>query len=242
MTELRFPAIETSRPTLLPTHPMGIRESSPGGKVSSLRVSVITVRYFVKHKDSFTFTLSFLCWTVPFTRHLFAFSHDKVQFPLKSTHERFVLSRGDRSISLTCDINLHSKTSQDRKFMLEGALYQVFSIGSVKWHCINYGGYSAPVTSLVVAKYEQWVTNTTMETWLSMKHKTGLETWLTWQLTIRIHSLSPMCPCEFDNYIHYISYSHTKKPSAEVNNEWSYTSTPPIRLHGVVLSYGTEYS
>jgi hypothetical protein len=25
--------------------------------------------------------------------------------------------------------------------------------------------------------------------------------------------------------------------SAEVKNAWSYTSTPPIRLHGVVLSY-----
>jgi hypothetical protein len=28
-------------------------------------------------------------------------------------------------------------------------------------------------------------------------------------------------------------------PSAEVKNGWSYTSTPPIRLHGVVLSYST---
>ena len=26
---------------------------------------------------------------------------------------------------------------------------------------------------------------------------------------------------------------HSPPPSAEVKNEWSYTSTPPIRLHGV---------
>jgi hypothetical protein len=29
---------------------------------------------------------------------------------------------------------------------------------------------------------------------------------------------------------------HSPPSSAEVNNEWSYSSTPPIRLHGVVLS------
>jgi hypothetical protein len=29
-------------------------------------------------------------------------------------------------------------------------------------------------------------------------------------------------------------------PSAEVKNAWSYTSTPPIRLHGVVLSRSTR--
>jgi hypothetical protein len=29
---------------------------------------------------------------------------------------------------------------------------------------------------------------------------------------------------------------HSPPSSAEVKNEWSYTSTPPIRLHGVVLS------
>jgi hypothetical protein len=29
---------------------------------------------------------------------------------------------------------------------------------------------------------------------------------------------------------------HSPPFSAEVKNAWSYTSTPPIRLHGVVLS------
>jgi hypothetical protein len=29
---------------------------------------------------------------------------------------------------------------------------------------------------------------------------------------------------------------HSPPSSAEVKNAWSYTSTPPIRLHGVVLS------
>jgi hypothetical protein len=29
---------------------------------------------------------------------------------------------------------------------------------------------------------------------------------------------------------------HSPLSSAEVKNAWSYTSTPPIRLHGVVLS------
>jgi hypothetical protein len=29
---------------------------------------------------------------------------------------------------------------------------------------------------------------------------------------------------------------HSPPPSAEVKNEWSYTSTPPIRLHGLVLN------
>jgi hypothetical protein len=29
---------------------------------------------------------------------------------------------------------------------------------------------------------------------------------------------------------------HSPPPSAEVKNTWSYTSTPPIRIHGVVLS------
>jgi hypothetical protein len=29
---------------------------------------------------------------------------------------------------------------------------------------------------------------------------------------------------------------HSPPSSAEVKNEWSYTSIPPIRLHGVVLS------
>jgi len=29
---------------------------------------------------------------------------------------------------------------------------------------------------------------------------------------------------------------HSPPSSAEVNNAWSYTSPPPIRLHGVVLS------
>jgi hypothetical protein len=28
---------------------------------------------------------------------------------------------------------------------------------------------------------------------------------------------------------------HSPPPSAEVKNAWSYTSTPPIGLHGVVL-------
>jgi hypothetical protein len=32
---------------------------------------------------------------------------------------------------------------------------------------------------------------------------------------------------------------HSPPSSAEVKNEWSYTSTPPIRLHGVVLCYST---
>jgi hypothetical protein len=30
---------------------------------------------------------------------------------------------------------------------------------------------------------------------------------------------------------------HSSPSSTEVNNAWSYTSTPPIRLHGVVVSY-----
>jgi hypothetical protein len=30
---------------------------------------------------------------------------------------------------------------------------------------------------------------------------------------------------------------HSPPSSAEVTNVWIYTSTPPIRLHGVVLSY-----
>jgi hypothetical protein len=30
---------------------------------------------------------------------------------------------------------------------------------------------------------------------------------------------------------------HSAPSSAEVKNAWSYTSTPPIRLHGLVLSY-----
>jgi hypothetical protein len=29
---------------------------------------------------------------------------------------------------------------------------------------------------------------------------------------------------------------HSPPSSAEVKNVWSYTSTPPVRLHGVVLS------
>jgi len=29
---------------------------------------------------------------------------------------------------------------------------------------------------------------------------------------------------------------HSLSSSAEVKNAWSYTSTPPIRVHGVVLS------
>jgi hypothetical protein len=29
---------------------------------------------------------------------------------------------------------------------------------------------------------------------------------------------------------------HSPPPSAEVKNAWSYTSTPQLRLHGVVLS------
>jgi hypothetical protein len=29
---------------------------------------------------------------------------------------------------------------------------------------------------------------------------------------------------------------HSPQSSAKVKNAWSYTSTPPIRLHGVVLS------
>jgi hypothetical protein len=29
---------------------------------------------------------------------------------------------------------------------------------------------------------------------------------------------------------------HSPPPSAEVKNAWSYTNTPRIRLHGVVLS------
>jgi hypothetical protein len=31
--------------------------------------------------------------------------------------------------------------------------------------------------------------------------------------------------------------AHSPPSSAEVKNAWSYISTPPIRLHGVVLSY-----
>jgi hypothetical protein len=29
---------------------------------------------------------------------------------------------------------------------------------------------------------------------------------------------------------------HSPPSSAEIKNEWSYTSTPPLHLHGVVLS------
>jgi hypothetical protein len=29
--------------------------------------------------------------------------------------------------------------------------------------------------------------------------------------------------------------NHSPPSSSEVKNEWSYTSTPPVRLHGVVL-------
>jgi len=29
---------------------------------------------------------------------------------------------------------------------------------------------------------------------------------------------------------------HSRPSSAEVKNAWRYTSTPPVRLHGVVLS------
>jgi len=29
---------------------------------------------------------------------------------------------------------------------------------------------------------------------------------------------------------------HSSPPSAEFKNDWSYTATPPVRLHGVVLS------
>jgi len=29
---------------------------------------------------------------------------------------------------------------------------------------------------------------------------------------------------------------HSPSSSAEVKNEWSYTSPPPVSLHGVVLS------
>jgi hypothetical protein len=32
---------------------------------------------------------------------------------------------------------------------------------------------------------------------------------------------------------------HSPPSSAEVKNAWSYTSTLPIRLHGIVLSYST---
>jgi hypothetical protein len=34
---------------------------------------------------------------------------------------------------------------------------------------------------------------------------------------------------------------HSLPPGAEVNNEWSYTSIPPKRLHGVVLISEMEY-
>jgi hypothetical protein len=37
-----------------------------------------------------------------------------------------------------------------------------------------------------------------------------------------------------------IEADHSPPSSAEVKNEWSYTSTPPIRLHGVVLSQAQE--
>jgi len=32
---------------------------------------------------------------------------------------------------------------------------------------------------------------------------------------------------------------HAPPSGTEVNNVWSYTSTPPIRLHGVVFSWST---
>jgi hypothetical protein len=34
---------------------------------------------------------------------------------------------------------------------------------------------------------------------------------------------------------------HSPPSSAEVKNVWSYTFTPPLRLHGVVLSYRTKH-
>jgi len=33
-----------------------------------------------------------------------------------------------------------------------------------------------------------------------------------------------------------IEADHSPQSSAKVKNSWSYTSTPPIRFHGVVLS------
>jgi hypothetical protein len=35
---------------------------------------------------------------------------------------------------------------------------------------------------------------------------------------------------------------HSPPSSAEVKNAWSYTSTPPISLHGVVLSNTSTYT
>jgi hypothetical protein len=35
---------------------------------------------------------------------------------------------------------------------------------------------------------------------------------------------------------------HTPPSNTEVNNVWSYTSAPPIRLHGVVLNYAGSTS
>jgi hypothetical protein len=35
---------------------------------------------------------------------------------------------------------------------------------------------------------------------------------------------------------------HSPPSSARVKNAWSYTSTPPIRLHGVVLNYSAGMS
>jgi len=32
---------------------------------------------------------------------------------------------------------------------------------------------------------------------------------------------------------------YTPPSSAEVKNSWSYTSTPPVHLHGVVLDWST---
>jgi len=34
---------------------------------------------------------------------------------------------------------------------------------------------------------------------------------------------------------------HSPPPSGQVRNAWSYTSTPSIRLHGVVLSWTTTF-
>jgi hypothetical protein len=47
--------------------------------------------------------------------------------------------------------------------------------------------------------------------------------WIRGALTLRIKRPG----CEAD---------HSPQSSAEVKNAWSYTSTPPIRLHGAVLS------
>jgi hypothetical protein len=60
---------------------------------------------------------------------------------------------------------------------------------------------------------------------------------------ITVHRAIRMDSCLYDNSIFSLGVmqpgreaNHSPPSSAEVKNAWSYTSTPAIRLHGMVLS------